>query len=113
MLIAGRIAHCEGPRPSFDCPYIRVSFASATNEDLVEGIKRLATVIKKFQQDASHKAATKPNSNGNTVHLQANSTDADHMDNKKPASEVVHENERSMHLHDAVHSAADSQPEAC
>ena len=114
-LSAGRIAHCEGPRPSFDCPYIRVSFASATNADLVEGVKRLATVIRKFKQDAADKPEAKAHSNGNAVHLEAkaDSSNGGHFARHKPASEIVHEQEQNMHLKDAVHSAADSQPEAC
>lgn len=112
---AGRIAHCEGPRPSSDCPYIRVSFASATNADLVEGVKRLANVIRKFGTDTAKEAEGKPHSNGNAVHLhvKANSPAGKPFGTHKPASAIVHENEQSMHLEDGVHSAADSQPEAC
>ena len=124
----GRIAHCEGPRPNFACPYIRVSFASATDADLVEGIRRLATVIRKFEQESSashangvagsngnastHAAA----SNGNTEHghiENGNTENGDSQHSKdRSVQEVVHENEH-MHLNDAVHTAADSQPEGC
>ncbi|KAL0025949.1 hypothetical protein WJX77_006756 [Trebouxia sp. C0004] len=115
VVVPGRIAHCEGPRPSTDCPYIRVSFASATNADLVEGVKRLANVIRKFGADTAKEPEGKPHSNGNAVHLQvkANSSAGKQFGTHKPASAIVHENEQSMHLEDAVHSAADSQPEAC
>ena len=69
---AGRIAHCEGPRPDFDCPYIRVSFASATAADLTEGVKRLAAVIRRFQEE-SRPGSDKAHSNGNAVHVHATS----------------------------------------
>ena len=47
---AGRVTHCEGPRPSFPCPYIRVSFAQATDADLREGMQRLSVAIKRYQR---------------------------------------------------------------
>lgn len=119
----GRIAHCEGPRPNFACPYIRVSFASATDAHLVEGIRRLATVIRKFQQESSashangvadsngnastHVAA----SNGNTAHDNTENGDSKHSKDCS-VQEVVHDNAQ-MSLNDAVHTAADSQPEGC
>lgn len=119
----GRIAHCEGPRPNFACRYIRVSFASATDADLVEGIRRLATVIRNTQQESSashaygvadsngsastHAAA----SNGNTQHGNTENGDSKHSKDCS-VQEVVHDNEQ-MSLNDAVHTAADSQPEGC
>ncbi len=121
----GRIAHCEGPRPNFACPYIRVSFASATDADLVEGIRRLATVIRAFEQESSASHAN--DSNGNTsTHVAASNGSTEHSntengntengdsENSKDRSvqEVVHDNEQ-MSLNDAVHTAADSQPEGC
>lgn len=126
---AGRIAHCEGPRPSFACPFIRVSFASATDADLVEGIKRLATVIKKFQQESSavvtegnladgkgYKGPCVAASNGNSHsgHTADGYTQNGISKHGKHLSvqDEVHENEQ-MSLHEAVHTAADSQPEAC
>ena len=116
-LHAGRIAHCEGPRPSFACPYIRVSFASATDADLVEGIKRLATVIRKFQQEDADTDA--PDSNGHT-HVPAgpdngntgNGNHKQHDGTDRSVQETVRDNEQ-MSLVTAVHTAADSQPEAC
>lgn len=128
VVVPGRIAHCEGPRPNFACPYIRVSFASATDADLVEGIRRLATVIRKFEQESSashangvadsngnastHAAA----SNGNTEHGHTENGNTENGDSQhskdRSVQEVVHENEH-MHLNDAVHTAADSQPEGC
>lgn len=143
VVVPGRIAHCEGPRPSFACPYIRVSFASATDSDLVEGIKRLATVIKRFQQESaagsntgSDNAYAVGSSNGNTAassngHI-ASSNGNSHMHaglrqskkngsskeeengsgNGRSVQQVVDDN-KQMGLRSAVHTAADSQPEAC
>ncbi len=127
-LPTGRIAHCEGPRPNFACPYIRVSFASATDADLVEGIRRLATVIRKFVQEASashakgvadsngnvstHVAASNGNTeHGNTENGNTENGDSEHSKDRS-VQEVVHDNEQ-MSLNDAVHTAADSQPEGC
>ena len=127
----GRIAHCEGPRPDFACPYIRVSFASATDADLVEGIRRLATVIRKFEQESSvsheqESSASHANgvadsngsasthvaaSNRNTAHGNTENGNSKHSVDRS-VQEVVHDNEQ-MSLNDAVHTAADSQPEGC
>lgn len=46
---AGRISHCLGPTPPFPCPYVRVSFAMAPEEDIPKGMQRLANVLKKQQ----------------------------------------------------------------
>lgn len=119
---AGRIAHCEGPRPTSACPYIRVSFASAADADLEEGIKRLATVIKSFQQETAAKAKTNGNAvggsgpaafhggygNGNTEngsHVQQQSTEGS-------VQQILHDNEK-MGLAAAIRTAANSQPEGC
>ena len=129
LCFAGRIAHCEGPRPSFACPFIRVSFASATDADLVEGIKRLATVIKRFQRESSalptegkladgkgHKgpciaASNGKSHSGNTANGNTENGKSKHGQQLSVQDEV-HENEK-MSLDKAVHTAADSQPEAC
>ena len=49
---AGRVTHCEGPRPGFPCPYIRVSFSQATDADLREGMQRLSVAIKRYQKES-------------------------------------------------------------
>jgi kynurenine/2-aminoadipate aminotransferase len=49
VVVPGRIAHCQGPHLMFPCPYIRVSFASATDADLQTGIERLSTVLRDRQ----------------------------------------------------------------
>ena len=123
---AGRIAHCEGPRPSSACPYIRVSFASATDADLQEGIKRLATVIRSFQQESAaglhangtangscnHAPANGSLSNGNAEDGKQTSTQQQQHSNGRSVQQIVHDNEE-MGLDAAVHTAADSQPEGC
>lgn len=50
LLAAGRIAHCCGPVLDFPCPYVRLSFANATEADLEEGMARLAQVLHSFQK---------------------------------------------------------------
>lgn len=47
---AGRISHCLGPTPPFPCPYVRISFAMAPEEDIPKGMQRLANVLKKHQR---------------------------------------------------------------
>ena len=46
---AGRISHCNGPYPGIPCPYVRISFAMAPEEDIPEGIRRLAEILKRRQ----------------------------------------------------------------
>lgn len=122
---AGRIAHCEGPRPSFACPYIRVSFASATDADLKEGIRRLATVIRSFQQQSAAGPHANGTANGSSNHTAANGSlsNGDAKDGKQTSTQQQHSSRRSVQqiVHDneemgldaAVHTAANSQPEAC
>eukprot|EP00891_Asterochloris_glomerata_P003670 jgi/Astpho2/3670/fgenesh1_pg.00059_%23_23_t len=45
----GRISHCNGPYPGIPCPYVRISFAMAPEEDIPEGIRRLAEILKRRQ----------------------------------------------------------------
>ncbi len=47
---AGRICHALGPTPPEPCPFVRVSFSSASDEDLTQGIARLGTVLRSFAQ---------------------------------------------------------------
>jgi kynurenine/2-aminoadipate aminotransferase len=49
VLLPGRIAHCHGPRTPFGCPYLRLSFASASDEDMRTAMKRLASVLRALQ----------------------------------------------------------------
>ena len=46
----GRICHALGPTPPEPCPFVRVSFSSASDEDLTQGIARLGTVLRSFAQ---------------------------------------------------------------
>jgi len=48
--VTGRICHALGPTPPEPCPYVRVSFSSASDEDLTQGLARLGTVLRSFQQ---------------------------------------------------------------
>lgn len=102
-----------------------MSFASATDADLEEGIKRLATVIKSFQQESAAGAHTNGTANGSSGHAAGNgSLSNGHLQDGKQSStqqrhseersvqQIVHDNEE-MGLDAAVHTAADSQPEAC
>ena len=99
-----------------------MSFASATDADLQEGIKRLATVIRSFQQECAAGTHTNGAAHGRWNYAAANgSLSNGHAEDGKPQQQhshgrsvrqVVHDNEE-MGLDAAVHTAADSQPEAC
>ena len=52
--VAGTIAHCGGPDPARRCPFVRLSFATASVEELPTGISRLADVLRKVSQKQSH-----------------------------------------------------------
>ena len=116
VMPVGRIAHCEGPRPSFACPYIRVSFASATNEDLVEGIKRLANVIKRFQQETltgSVSSLNTPDGNGCAVGSSAHQQPFANSNSKANAPysngnavSSIGNSHCNSHLHTALSSGA-------
>ena len=43
---AGSITNCCGPDAGRPCPFVRVSFASASHEDLALGMQRLAAVLR-------------------------------------------------------------------
>ena len=43
---AGSITNCCGPDAGRPCPFVRVSFASASHEDLALGMERLAAVLR-------------------------------------------------------------------
>ena len=48
LSVAGTIAHCGGPDPARRCPFVRLSFATASLEQLPIGISRLAVVLSNF-----------------------------------------------------------------
>ena len=54
MCPAGTIAHCGGPDPSRRCPFVRLSYATASIEELPVGINRLGDVLRKVSQKQSH-----------------------------------------------------------
>lgn len=57
-MCAGRFCHCCGPETSKTCPYLRVSFASATLAELSEGMARLGAVLRRFAAPAGSSAQT-------------------------------------------------------
>ena len=52
--VTGTIAQCGGPDPSRRCPFIRLSYATASIAELPIGIDRLAEVLKKVSQKHGH-----------------------------------------------------------
>lgn len=54
----GRFCHCCGPEHHKACPYLRVSFASATLADLSEGMARLGAVLRRFTSPPDSTAAS-------------------------------------------------------
>jgi len=47
-LVPGRIAHALGPHPPLPCPFLRLSFAAAPDDQLQEAMKRLGHVLRTF-----------------------------------------------------------------
>ena len=43
---AGRFSHCCGPKHVEQSPYVRASFASATHEELCQGMERLGATLR-------------------------------------------------------------------
>ena len=54
LLTAGTIAHCGGPDPNRRCPFVRLSYSTASVAELPVGITRLAEVLKKVFQKHNH-----------------------------------------------------------
>lgn len=48
IVVPGRITHALGPHPPMPCPFVRMSFASASDEQLKEAMKRMGEVLRKF-----------------------------------------------------------------
>ena len=46
VVVPGRITSPLAEDPTFTCPWVRVSFANATEERLAEGVRRLAGVLR-------------------------------------------------------------------
>lgn len=46
----GKLAHCQGAEAAYPCPYIRLSFANASEAQIEEGMRRLGEVLRKCQQ---------------------------------------------------------------
>lgn len=45
--IAGKLSHCQGPAAAFPCPFIRLSFANASEAQIVDGIQRLGQILRR------------------------------------------------------------------
>lgn len=54
VVVPGTIAHCGGPDPARRCPFVRLSYATASIEELPVGINRLGDVLTKVSQKQSH-----------------------------------------------------------
>lgn len=54
IVVPGRITHALGPTPPLPCPFVRMSFASASEDDLKEAMRRMGEVLREF---AARKAA--------------------------------------------------------
>ena len=94
-----------------------MSFASATDTDLEEGVKRLATVIQRFQEESVSRSqgnGNRADSSGHDLGLQNGKLEngKHHHSCEQSVQQIVDDNEE-MSLDAAVHTAADSQPEAC
>ena len=48
-MCAGRFSHCCGPKHVEQSPYVRVSFASASHEELRQGMERLGITLRAAQ----------------------------------------------------------------
>ena len=93
---AGRVTHCEGPRPDFPCPYIRVSFSQATDADLRDGMQRLSVAIKRYQKESM--------ANGFGGHIAA----------AVPCAKVKADSKHdapALSLHAAAHTTANMAPD--
>ena len=45
MDCAGKLSHCQGPAAAGPCPFLRLSFANASEEQIVNGIQRLGQIL--------------------------------------------------------------------
>ncbi len=49
MVLPGKLAHCQGADAAYPCPYIRLSFANASEAQIAEGMQRLGNVLRKHE----------------------------------------------------------------
>ena len=56
---AGRFSHCCGPKHVEQSPYVRASFASATHEELHQGMERLGATLRAAAAGVRQAAAQK------------------------------------------------------
>lgn len=52
----GKLAHCQGAEAAYPCPYIRLSFANASEIQVEDGMRRLGELLRKHQQTTSPQA---------------------------------------------------------
>ena len=50
MVLPGKLAHCQGADAAYPCPYVRLSFANASEAQIAEGMRRLGNVLRKHEQ---------------------------------------------------------------
>lgn len=46
VVVPGRLCHPRAADPAFKCPYVRIAFAHPPAEQLKEGVRRLASVLR-------------------------------------------------------------------
>lgn len=56
LCCTGKLAHCQGAEAAYPCPYIRLSFANASEVQIEEGMQRLGDLLRKHQQTVSLQA---------------------------------------------------------
>lgn len=55
---AGKLSHCQGPAAAYPCPFIRLSFANASEAQIVEGIQRLGHILQQHASGVDGNSAT-------------------------------------------------------
>ncbi|DBA67017.1 hypothetical protein WJX79_010292 [Trebouxia sp. C0005] len=50
MVLPGKLAHCHGATAAYPCPFIRLSFANASEAQIADGMQRLGNVLRKHEQ---------------------------------------------------------------
>ncbi len=73
-MCAGRFSHCCGPKHVEQSPYVRVSFASASHEELRQGMERLGVTLRAAQ--AAHSRAGLAGSNASAKAAAGDTTDS-------------------------------------
>ena len=58
---AGKLSHCQGPTAAHPCPFIRLSFANASEAQIVEGIQRLGHILRQHASAVETLLTSPPN----------------------------------------------------